>query len=325
MAEKFSVLVKYTYLDIAMNANLSDEDFGLLMKAIINYDRTGTEPKFGKQNLIMAFAFIKYDLDNNKTKWEERVITNQNNGKKGGRPPKAQDNPEEPKKPTGFSKTQQNPNNPMGFLETHDNPTKPKKPDLDLDSGGDLDLGYDLESGGGKSSPASKDPVKPPPPFEQIKAESKAQGFFIDLSVAKKFLNCGLDPMWFVGPYSFLEFSAERVKKKYPGKNNDTLKPLFISAVKSWEDLREEYPHWREEQKRIAERDAKTKAIKLARENVPKKCQCGGTLNSHLCCNSCKGYFEFSEEKAEYIFQKGSNESLLKGLTKQTFMKGGIR
>ena len=281
-ADKYSVLIKYSYLDIAKKNALSDEDFGMLMKGIIDYDKTGKEPKFKKQNLSIAFSFIKCDLDSNKKKWESRVIANQNNGKKGGRPPKTQRNPNNP---LGFS---ENPNNPLGFLE---NPTKPKKPD----SGSGGGNGYDLEFGSGGGS-------RPPPPVENIKKESGAWGFYIDTAVSVKIQNSGIDPAWLVGPHSFLEFCAASVKKRYPGKEDDKLKPIYISAVTSWDDLRQEYPSWRADQEKEARIKAANEAYENAKKNKPKICRCGGTLDGRLVCQSCKGSYFFDNENLQYKY-----------------------
>jgi hypothetical protein len=121
MAGKYSVIIKYKYLDYIESAELSDSDTGILFKAIVRYDKAGESPVFENPVLTGMFAIIKHDIDENKKKWEEEVIRNRENGKRGGRP----------------SKTQQNPKNPAGFQETKRNPTKPKKADYDLDH--DLD------------------------------------------------------------------------------------------------------------------------------------------------------------------------------------------
>jgi hypothetical protein len=275
-ADKFSVLIKYSYLDIAKNARLSDEDFGLLMKGIIDYDKTGKEPKFKKQNLSIAFSFIKCDLDSNRKKWEARVIANQTNGKKGGRPPKAPENPK----------------NPVGYLETQQNPAKPKKPDSGNGGGSGNDYDLEFDSGG----------IQPPPSIENIKKESGAWGFFIDNAIGQKFLESGIEPSWFIGPHSYLEFCAASVRQRYPKKDEAGLKRLYIVAVPSWDDLREAYPQWKEDQEEQARVKEKNEAYKKAKDNKPKICQCGGTLDSRLICPLCKGTYFFNEENLNYYF-----------------------
>jgi hypothetical protein len=295
MADKLSLLIKYSYLDAANKAKLSDADFGLLMRSIIIYDRTGREPKLKNANLSMAFELIKKDLDNNKKKWEDRVIANQNNGKKGGRP-----KTQKPKKPSGLL---ENPEKPMGFLN---NPTKPKKPDSGYVSGSDNDLDNDPNKknlnnsgGGGMSQP-------PPQLFKQIKKESRAQGFFIDTNFAITILDNVHNPTWFNGPNSFLEYCAFAVRKKYPKKDNDELNPLFVSAT-GWENLQESYPQWKVEQDKKAAEKKKEEAIEAARKNRP-KCKCGGTLKEfgpdEFYCEECRNIYFFDEKQLKWILRE---------------------
>jgi hypothetical protein len=295
MAEKFSVLIKYKYLDYINNAKLSDADSWVFMKALIEYDKTGKEPKFKKQVLTGLFAVLKCDLDENRERWEERVTTNRANGKKGGRPPKTHNNQNEPKKPSGI-------------LETQSGPENPQKPDsgsgddygLDSESGSDTSPeNFNLDSGGG----SYQETEQPPPPIEKIKKESGTWGFFIDTPIARKFQQSGINPLWFVGPHSFLEFAAATVRKKYPDKNNDSLKPIYIAAVTSWDDLREAYPLWRAEQEKKAQSKARDDAIEKAKRNPPKKCQCGGELNNSLVCPLCGGFYWFDDSKSEYKYE----------------------
>lgn len=263
------------------------------MKGIIKYDQNGEMPNFKNPVLTALFSIIKTDLDSNKENWGKKVISNRINGKKGGRPRKTQitrDNPNNPQKPDGFPKTQ----------ITHENPNNPQKPDHD--SGGGGDLGYEFESGGGSEN------SEPPPLITHIKNESERHGFFIDTAIALQFQNCGLDPDWLAGPHSFLEFSAVMARKKYPDKDDAALKPIFISAVKSWEDLRNEYPVWKAKQ---FEKQQKQTG-RNARANYPEKCQCGEKLNARFVCRKCGGRYFFDEQKLEYVFSPKSDVSLAK-------------
>jgi len=296
MAEKYSVLIKYKYLEYIDNADLSDADFGSLMRGIINYDKSGKQPKFKSKNLSMLFAVIKCDIDDNRKKWEERVSVNRENGKKGGRP---QNNLKKPKEPNGFS------DNPQGFQITQitqtnpNNPEKPKKPDSGGGSG--YDLGY--ESGGGGNI------TQPPPPLEEIKKESGKHGFFVDANVARKFQSCGVDPPQLTGPNSYLEFCAETLREKYPDKNNNQLKRIFITAVKTWDDLREEYPQWKAKREEEAAKKARKAAVEKARDDPPERCGCGGTLKKHdgeLFCmaEGCHKTYKFDENLLEWVLNK---------------------
>jgi hypothetical protein len=147
-----------------------------------------------------------------------------------------------------------------------------------------------------------------PPPLEQIKKESKAQGFFLNDATARKFQRSCLVPSWFSGPFSFLRFTAERLKKKYPEKDAESLSGIYIAAVlnkkDTWGDFREEYPGWRENQEKAARETERCQAFSKARDSPPRKCQCGGELNGRLVCQRCGGRYVFEEKDPEqgYVF-----------------------
>ena len=68
---------------------LSNEELGIFMRALMEYEITEEEPNFEDNGVLrMAFSFIKNDLDRNREKWEEKADVNRANGKKGGRPKK---------------------------------------------------------------------------------------------------------------------------------------------------------------------------------------------------------------------------------------------
>lgn len=105
--------------------SLTDNEAGKLIKAIFEYE-SGQSPKLNK-TLSLVFIPIKNALDRNRQKYEAQVEKNRENGKKGGRPKKA-------------NESEDNPNNPSGFLG---NPTKAKKADNDNEH--DNDSEYDNE------------------------------------------------------------------------------------------------------------------------------------------------------------------------------------
>lgn len=104
---------------------LSDKEFGQLMRAVFEYNINGTVPEFTSRTVQACWNPIKDSLDRSAEAYEQRCEKNRENGKKGGRPKKK----EEEEKPNGFS---ENPKKANGFSE---NPTKPKKtlPDPDSD------------------------------------------------------------------------------------------------------------------------------------------------------------------------------------------------
>ena len=105
--------------------DLTDEQVGILMRAIFAYEIDGIEPTFDGE-LKIAFKFIKKDLDFNSSKYESICERNRTNGAKGGRP--------------------KNPKNPNGFSKTQDNPEKPKKADNDNDNEYDNEYEYDNDN-----------------------------------------------------------------------------------------------------------------------------------------------------------------------------------
>lgn len=88
---------------------LKNEQLGKLFRAIFNY--TINDEITQEDDILIAFMFIKNQLDIDNEKYLKICERNKMNGQKGGRPKK-------PKKPNGLS----------------GNPTIPKKPDNDNDN-----------------------------------------------------------------------------------------------------------------------------------------------------------------------------------------------
>ena len=119
---------------------LTDEQAGLLIKAICNYEAYETQPEFTDPILKLAFIPIRQQLDRNSEKYQNRIETAKTNGLKGGRPKKTEtennpavfsENEENPNNPVGFSNNPENPvgfsENPVSFSENQGNLQKPKK------------------------------------------------------------------------------------------------------------------------------------------------------------------------------------------------------
>lgn len=113
---KNSFILHIDSLDIL--SELTDEQAGLLFKAISQYQKTGETNLDG----IMKALFIpfKNQFDRDSEKYKKICERNKSNGLNGGRPKE--------------NKTQ---NNPVGYLETQ---TIPKKADSDSDSKSDSEL-----------------------------------------------------------------------------------------------------------------------------------------------------------------------------------------
>jgi uncharacterized Zn finger protein (UPF0148 family) len=299
--DKFSVLIKYKYLDYIHEANLSKTDSWNLIEAIIEYDRSEKEPEFENPILIGLFTVIKIDLNENKKKWAETIEKRREAGKKGAEQKKQ------------MSAKEANADFACDIKKIQANQATKAVYDLDLDL--DLDLEYEFDGGGDLNNPVEKSEnlllaQKPPPPtdIKIIQEEAAQHGFFIDTDACKKCLNSNLDHDWILGPHSFIGLAAERVKEFYPDKSKKALKSLFIDAVLTWDDLRLEYPLWRKEQKQAAIKKKEQKNLETAAANKPTHCpKCGIELielKENLFCSSCGGSFVFEDKSMQYIFSE---------------------
>lgn len=74
--------------DIANCSDLTDEEFGRLVRLLTEYQQTQTNPTLANEKgaVKMAFNFMKSFIDRQNAKYEAQCV----NGKKGGRPKKAE-------------------------------------------------------------------------------------------------------------------------------------------------------------------------------------------------------------------------------------------
>ena len=94
---KKSFLMYHEYKDLFKD--LSDEEFGKLMRLAFDYEIENKEPNNLDRFMQMAFTVIKNNLDRDRLKYDRRCETSAENGKKGGRPKKPNLKPnEKPKK-----------------------------------------------------------------------------------------------------------------------------------------------------------------------------------------------------------------------------------
>lgn len=89
--EKVSFLIYLSYEE--QFEMLSDEELGKLMRAILQYEKSGEIPMLDRP-LNLAFSFIKTRLDDDRKKYKEKCEKNRKNGMKGGRPKKDNSNDE---------------------------------------------------------------------------------------------------------------------------------------------------------------------------------------------------------------------------------------
>lgn len=119
-----SIVLHFEYFD---EEELTAEEIGYLVQAMMNYTRTGVEPDFTDRALRMQWKAIRARLDFDAAAYEARCEKNRQNGAKGGRP-------KNPQKPTETEQNPQKPKKTQRFLE------KPKKADIDNDIDTDIDI-----------------------------------------------------------------------------------------------------------------------------------------------------------------------------------------
>jgi hypothetical protein len=111
---------------------LSDKDLGKLFRALFDYVESGTLPSLPPASM-MAFSFIRVQMDRDWEQYMAAVETRRENGKLGGRPKKEKvikEPTEEPEKPNGYLEKPKKPNGYFEkpnitepYLKKHDNGT----------------------------------------------------------------------------------------------------------------------------------------------------------------------------------------------------------
>ena len=107
--------------------DLTGDEAKELLFAIFDYEKTRVKPVNLSAKVGCYFLVIKQQLDKNYEEYLKIADKNKENGAKGGRP----------------KKTQNNPKNPMGYLETQK--TQPNPKNLDIDNDIDIDNGSDID------------------------------------------------------------------------------------------------------------------------------------------------------------------------------------
>lgn len=139
MGKKKGFVVYHSYRECL--EDLSDEEVGILFKAMLSYSETGEMPDMPKP-LKVAFRFIKQQMDANKEKYIEKCNKRSEAGAKGGRPRKET----QKEKANGFYEDELKAKKANGFSEKQ---TKAKKADKEEDKEEDKDL---LPNGNKKES-----------------------------------------------------------------------------------------------------------------------------------------------------------------------------
>jgi len=109
-------------------SSLSESQKAQILDAIFEY-QDGEEITSTDPIVLMAFSFFKMRFDADKAAYEDKCVKNKENGTKGGRPKKTEENPNKPEE------TKNNPKKANGFSN---NRSEPKKADNDNDFDNDL-------------------------------------------------------------------------------------------------------------------------------------------------------------------------------------------
>ena len=155
-----------------------------------------------------------------------------------------------------------------------------------------------------KSSGGNENAQKPPPFFLDIKNKIACHGFFFDDTEIENLIQ-KTDPAWFEG-HGFIDFIAETFRGGgYADKPKRDQHKIFRKLLLDAQNLREEYPRWREGQiKADAER-----ARKKAEAEKPEACPVCGIvfMPGYLSCPAGHGRFVFDEAALEYRFIESRN------------------
>lgn len=159
-------------------SNLSDDQFGKLVRIMLHYQTTGTAPIIDDPLIELSFNVVKFDMDKNNEKYERVVQRNRKNGEKGGRPK----NPTEPKKPNGL----------------FGNPTEPKKADNDNENDNEHDNDNEIKR-------ESKAKRFTPPTITEVSDYCRENNYNID---AQRFVDFYESKGWMVGKNKMKDWKA---------------------------------------------------------------------------------------------------------------------
>lgn len=187
--------------------------------AIFDYVESGDEPNLEAMPL-MAFSFIRAQLDRDIAKYAETCRKRREAGKQGGRPPKAKEETEnqtKAKKANGFSENQ----------------TKAKKPDNDTDN--DTDNENDNVTdiyirGKSEDSPKKTTTRFNPPTVEEVTAYCKERKNNVD---AERFVDFYTAKGWMVGKNKMKDWKS--AVRTWERNRNDT--PRQTNTVQQMDDL----------------------------------------------------------------------------------------
>lgn len=98
------VQLYFSYLEPL--AQLTDEQCGRVIRAVLQYGQDGTLPHFAGVEAV-AFSFLRSNFDRDSVSYETKVEQWRSNGRKGGAPKGNQNAKKQPKQPSGSKTTQE--------------------------------------------------------------------------------------------------------------------------------------------------------------------------------------------------------------------------
>ena len=90
--------------------DLSDEEFGQMMRALFKYVKNGEKPAFSDRTMRSCWRPIQQAIDRAEKAYEDKCEQNRKNGKKGGAPKGNQNARKQPKQPKTTETTLPHPN-----------------------------------------------------------------------------------------------------------------------------------------------------------------------------------------------------------------------
>lgn len=234
--------------------DLTGDEAKELLFAIFDYEKTRTKPDKLSAKVGCYFLVIKQQLDKNYEEYLRIADKNRENGVKGGRP----------------KKTQNNPKNPVGFRKTQKTQPNPKNLDIDIDN--DIDNDIDKE----KEVKKEKD-LQPKQPVAPASKKKSPQAVMCDYFKSRYKANTGLEYLTNNEDFVILadlikKYGMEQVKQRIDWLETSCLNAVFWFA-KSINDftignLRK---HWNKILKPITEEQRRQEQEKKKEEERMKR------------------------------------------------------
>ena len=240
--------------------DLTGDEAKELLFAIFDYEKTRVKPVNLSAKVGCYFLVIKQQLDKNYEEYLKIADKNRENGAKGGRP----------------KKTQNNPKNPMGFRKTQKTQPNPKNLDIDIDN--DIDKEKEIKK--------EKD-LQPKQPVAPASKKKSPQAVMCDYFKDRYKANTGLEYLAKAKDYTLLaelikEYGMEQVKQKIEWLETGCKNRVFWFAKESginsftigklYSQWNEILPMLTEEQRRQQEQKKKEEeSMRRVLENVKKR------------------------------------------------------